>query len=502
MTIDADHKLSLKSIPATVYVFLGVFALRLIVLARLTDSPFLLPTQGDMHFYNEWALRILRGEFTDYHAFYGLPLYPWMLAAIYKVFGYSPFVPGLAQAVLEGATAALVFLIAGRVFGKDGHASWSSRGNAVGLVAAVGWAFFLPAQTYAVVMMPTPWLVCIFWWLVWQIVKRAAVPSPLVIFLFGALIGFAATGIATILFLLPLVVAAIFSHWGSPWNFRFSRFAAAALLLAGVGIGTAPAWAHNRFIARDPVFLSAHSGVNFWIGNNPSANGYPHFPPGLHAGQRAMLADSISGAEAAAGRPLKRSEVSAYWSAKAKAYIAQNPVAWLKLLGVKIANFWNAFQYDDLSIITSFREQGITLPGFRFGIVAALALPGIIFAVVAVPASRWILAAVLLHLLSLLSVFVTERYRLAAVPGLLLFAAFGLWESLALLRLGAIPTHRALRDLARGGDVVRLHPKRRRRALGAGSLQLRPASIGKRSPRRGGAKTELGARLCAGQRRG
>ena len=428
MTTGPGKKWRLKDVPPSGYVFLGGFLARLIVLVRLTESPFLLPAQGDMHFYNEWALRILRGEFTDYHAFYGLPLYPYLLAAIYKLFGYSPFVPGLVQACLEGGTATLIFLIAGRVFGDGLRRGWNSRGNVIGLLAAAGWALFLPAQAYSVVTMPTPWLVCIFWWLVWQIIKRTDVPSPLAIFLFGLLIGFAATGIATILFLLPLLVAALFLRWDSPWRFRYSRLAGVALLLVGVGVGTSPAWAHNRFVARDPVFLSAHSGVNFWIGNNPSANGYPHFPPGLHAGQRAMLADSIAGAEAAAGHPLKRSEVSAFWSAKAKAYITENPVAWVKLLLVKIANFWNAFQYDDLSIITSFREQGITLPGIRFGIVAALALPGIFFAIAAVPASRWILAAVLLHMVSLLSVFVTERYRLVVVPGLLLFAAFGLWE--------------------------------------------------------------------------
>ena len=66
------------------------------------------------------------------------------------------------------------------------------------------------------------------------------------------------------------------------------------LLLVGVGIGTAPCWVHNYVVTRDPVLLSAHSGINFWIGNNPSANGYPRFPPGLHAGQAAMLQDSIT----------------------------------------------------------------------------------------------------------------------------------------------------------------------------------------------------------------
>ena len=60
--------------PAT-YLFGGVFFLRVLALARLTSSPFLLPAQGDMHFYNDWAQRILAGQFTDHQAFYGLPLY-------------------------------------------------------------------------------------------------------------------------------------------------------------------------------------------------------------------------------------------------------------------------------------------------------------------------------------------------------------------------------------------------------------------------------------------
>ncbi|PYM07015.1 MAG: hypothetical protein DMF15_11815, partial [Verrucomicrobia bacterium] len=55
------------------YVFAGVLLIRVVVLARLTVSPFLLPTRGDMHFYDDWAQRILSGQFTDHLAFYGLP---------------------------------------------------------------------------------------------------------------------------------------------------------------------------------------------------------------------------------------------------------------------------------------------------------------------------------------------------------------------------------------------------------------------------------------------
>ena len=99
---------SLRAIPLGVYIFLGVFAFRLVVLVTITGSQFLLPSSGDMFFYNDWALRILRGHWTEHTAFYGLPLYAYLLAGIYKISGYSPFVPGLLQAGCEGGTAVLL----------------------------------------------------------------------------------------------------------------------------------------------------------------------------------------------------------------------------------------------------------------------------------------------------------------------------------------------------------------------------------------------------------
>ena len=147
-----------------------------------------------------------------------------------------------------------------------------------------------------------------------------------------------------------------------------------------------------------------------------------------------MLQDSITQAETAAGHSLKHAEVSAYWSGKAKTFIANHFADWLKLIVLKLRNFWSAFQYDDLSIITSLRQQGVILPGLYFGIVAALAIPGFFFGWRLAPQSRWILAGTLLPMFALLSVFITERYRIVAVPGLLIFAALGLsilWRSFA-----------------------------------------------------------------------
>jgi Flp pilus assembly protein TadD len=405
------------------YIFAGVLLIRVVVLGRLTASPYLLPTRGDMHFYDEWAQRILSGELSDHLAFYGLPGYPYLLAALYKIAGYGPFVPALLQALLEAGTATLIYKVSVGTFSGTGL----RRAQITGVLAALGWAFFVPAQTYAVVLMPTAWFIFIFWLILWRIVSWKNAPTKREALIHGLLVGLAATAIATILFLIPLLVSAILIKPAISAHTQFrTRMGALVLLFLGAAAGTSPCWMHNSLIAHDRVFLSAHSGINFWIGNNPVANGYPRFPPGLRAGQAAMLQDSIDTAESAAGHPLKRGEVSRYWSAKARDYIERCPLAWLRLLTLKLRTFWSAFQYDDLSIITILREQNVTLPGIYFGLVAAFALPAMVLGWKAVPAGRWVTSAIALQMLALLPVFTTERYRLPVVPGLLIFAAFGL----------------------------------------------------------------------------
>lgn len=415
------------------YIFALTFLLRLLSLSRLTASPFLLPAGSDMHFYDQWAKEILSGHWTDYRAFYGLPLYAYGLALIYEMFGSGLFVPGLIQAGLDAGTAVLIYKICVFIF-RAAEPPIATRHVHLSTVAAVGcavgWTLFVPAQGYSIILMPTAAAVFVFWFLMCIILNRETAPLPRHGFIFGLVAGFAAMGAATSLVLIPLALAALFTKWP-----RMPRRtpATAALVLAGALAGSSPCWVHNFFIARDPVFLSAHGGINFWLGNNPEAAGYPSFP-GLHAGQSELLRDSIETAEAASGRELKRSEVSNYWSAKARSYIAANPGAWSRLMARKIANFWNAFEYDDLGVIRNLGEHGVLFPGLHFGVVAIFGLAGLLFVWNGFTQSRWIAAAIALQMLAILPVFVTERYRLVVVPGLLILAALGLarlWDDFA-----------------------------------------------------------------------
>jgi tetratricopeptide (TPR) repeat protein len=417
------------------WLFFLTFAVRLLVLIRFSHSLSFLPEGDDMKFYSDWALRIAHGQWTDHQAFYGLPGYAYCLALIFLlVGGFDPFVVGLLQALFDAGIAVLLWKISREIFSSldpgEKHSPSPRTPDFIGIGAALAWTFFTPAQAFSTVLMPTTWLVCAYYFCLWFAVKTrdASWWKPWIGL--GLFIGVIAMLVATILFAVPLLLVAIFLsvERTKPLPARLPKIAAAiAVLIAGLYVGASPAWIHNYFIAREPVMLSAHSGINFWIGNNPTATGYPKMPPGIRATQEGLLKDSITLAEAAAGRKLTRAEVSKYWSAQANTYISTHFHAWMRLMGVKLGNFWNAYQYDDLSIIKLLSDEGVLTPGVKFGFIAALGLAGLLPTLWRFPKAGWVVAAVLLHMCALLPVFVTERYRLAAVPGLMILGAAGLW---------------------------------------------------------------------------
>lgn len=432
----------LNRIPFALWIFIGAFLFQFFVLNRIAGSRHFLPDGDDMKFYNDWAQKLMGllpwkpGEpnFPG-TAFYGLPGYAYALAGIYTATGgydhwYSPYLLAQLQALFHAGTATFLFLLACHVF-SDGSGDHGRRGKWIGIAAAAAWTLFIPAQVFSAILMPTSWVVCAFWGTVYWIARIHARGSAswwnpwLWIGLFA---GFFAMLVASILMLLPLIIIAIALTVGREKRFGqrcASVVAAVGILMAGVYAGCSPAWIHNYFVAKDPVLLSAHDGLNFYLGNHPTATGYTKIPDGLRASQDGLLKDSLSIPEREAGRQLKRSEASAYWKAKGQKFIRENPGAWMRLLGIKFANFWNNYQYDDLSILKLLKDEGVVLPGLRFGFVAAFAIPGIFFCFVRWPRSRWVIGATILLLVALMPVFITERYRLAAAPGLILIACGG-----------------------------------------------------------------------------
>jgi len=415
--------------------FTIVLVLRLWAATRLSGSDFVVPDSGDMRFYYDWAGRILRG-IPQEGAFYGLPGYPYLLALLLAFPSSIPFQVLLVQCVLDAGTATLLFGLARR-FRPD------RAGVLIGILSAGLWAFHTSAQAYALSLMPSTWGTFLLWALA---AGMLCIPGtrPLSWLALGVATGLSALLISNLLMLGLFGLGCLFL-WcekvpapSPPVRLaRTLRITSALALFAGIALGTAPVWGFHRFVAREPVFLSAHAGLNFFIGNNPLANGYPRTPPGMRASQRGMLRDSITLAENEVGRPLSRAEISNYWEQKARNFIRLDRPAWLRLQALKLFNFWNQFRYDDLGIVALLSDHRILLPGPSWGAIAVAGLPGLILGVALVPASRPLAAVVLLHMASLLPVFVTERYRMLALPGLCLFAAWFAVTTVLQLRSGA-----------------------------------------------------------------
>ncbi len=424
------------------WIFLCAFAFQIAVVERLADSWHFPPSANDTGFYQDWARKI-RGDIpwkagemnSPGTAFYGMPGYPYALAGIFSVTGgfhqeRSPVIVALVQAAMQAGTATLLFLLGLRLFSR--RPEGDRQGFWLGLLASVLWMLFVPAQIFSAVYLSSAWLVLGFWMILHQIITREACRAHFW-FWMGLALGFLAMFAASVLVLLPLLCIAIeYRTLGKGWIARRRRcLAGFALLLAGMALGASPCWLHNFWGARDPVLFSGHDGVNFYIGNHAGADGYTNIPPELPSSQRELLEDSISIAERELGRsPLLRATISQFWKERALLWITHNPFSWVRLLYLKIDNYWNGFQYDDLSLLRSLEDSNLPLPGLRWAHLAPLALAGLL-SVRRWKGLGWAAGAVLLVMAGLLPVFVTERYRLPAAPGLILLSIGGvawLWE--------------------------------------------------------------------------
>src|SRR5207249_9430430 len=97
------------------------------------------------------------------------------------------------------------------------------RAPLIVFVLALGCAFFVPAQAYSAVLMPTTWFVFVFWFVVWRIVRQTGAPGVAECFLLALLIGLTATAVATVLAVVPLIFAALFKADPAVWRNLIAR---------------------------------------------------------------------------------------------------------------------------------------------------------------------------------------------------------------------------------------------------------------------------------------
>jgi tetratricopeptide (TPR) repeat protein len=401
----------------------GVFAvalgLRLAYLLDLSRTPFFNDPQMDAWFHDQWARRLAAGEGSGQDVFFRAPLYPFFLAGLYRL-GADAVAVRVVQFVIGAAGAMLTAAVTYRTLGR-----WGAL-VAGFLVAAYGPLIYFEGELLLVVL-ETP-LYLLAAWATDRGLRRGTAGAWLAA---GAIAGVGSLARPVLLAVVPVVVLALARRRGRAALRPAGLYAAAVLAVL------LPALLHNAIAGGDFVPVASQGGLNYYLGNNPEADGMAALAPEFRQGWKEGVEDARNLAEQAAGRPLKPSAVSAYWFRRALDWAREDPGAFLVHQLRKLAFFWDAFEIPNNQDYYYFSGLSRLFRGpfpHGFALLGPLALAGLwggrrrlAFAWVAVPVT---LMAVIV------AFFVCAKFRAPLVPLLAVWAAAGVTATAAAWRAG------------------------------------------------------------------
>ena len=396
-----------------VAVFALALSARLYYLHEIRASPLFTAPVVDARTYTEEARYFSEVSFAGRPApFWQPPLYPVLLGGLFALAGDDLYLPRLIQAVIGALVCVLICLLGYRVFGAK-----------IGLGAGFAAALYGPLIYFGGELLPTL-LACGLNLLVLLLVIGEGGWGRWLAA--GVLLGLSALAVANVLLFAPVLLG--YLYW------RQRRLRPAAFLLLGCALVIAPVAYRNWAVGGDLVLISHNAGINFYIGNNADYEQTTRIRPGRDWAELVEMPERRAGIE-------QPSAKSRYFFAQSWQYITSEPLDFLSLLAYKGYLFLRGdeiprnrdlyFARNDSSLLSLLLwKKGLAFP---FGLVAPLALLGL-FAFLRSPDSpegRLLALFVACYALSVVLFFVTGRYRLPAVPVLLLFAACGvrvLWQ--------------------------------------------------------------------------
>lgn len=398
-------------------VFIVALAVRLIYVFQIRQTPFFETLGLDAKFYDAWARRIASGT-GEREAFFMSPLYPYFLAAIYRLLGRDLLLVRVIQALIGSGTATLAFVIGHRVFGR-------SAGLIAGFVVALYGALIF----YDGSILITPLLVLLNALCLYLLIRADDRGTPWLYAAAGLSLGLAGIGKATALAFAPVAAAWIWFAWKRA---NAGRVRAVALFALGVALIVVPVTVRNLAVSGDFVLVTSNGGLNFYIGNSEISTGGYVKPEGLDI---VSDPDGELIAEGALGRELKPSEVSSYWYGRARSYIGSDYRGWMRLLVRKLSFAMSSYELPQLeNYYFQKRYSGLlTLPLPAFALIAPLGIVGIALAWRRRQA-RLLALFFATYMATVVAFFVVARYRLPAVPVLAVGSGFAVLEIVRLVR--------------------------------------------------------------------
>lgn len=398
--------------------FAGALAWRLGYISRLGGSILGGSLVSDAETYWTWATWLLEHSWWGKHPFFMGPLYPYSVAGVRALLGGSAVGPDpvlLLQAAWGAAAVVLLADAARRV----------TASPAIGLAIGAWAALYETAVFFDGLVLMESQLFALEALLVWAVTALGdRRPGARALLGLGVLVGLITAGRASSLVLVPVLALVLWPGWrGAAW------------LAAGFVLVAAPIAARNHAIGGEWIPFTYNGGLNLAIGNGPEANGTFVHVTGTQVvtGSHEPEGVSIDGREyvrLTTGEDLSPAASSAWWSARARQWIAANPGRALELTGRRLLLLWNRVEMPQVENIAEFRRVagplGLPWAG-TFALLGPFALLGLGVVLARWGASargaRFAAAYALAMTVAILPFFVTDRYRHHLVPAAFVLAA-------------------------------------------------------------------------------
>ena len=382
--------------------FAGALFVRLLYGFSIRGTALFELPRVDAALFREEALRLLSGGGME-TVFYKPPLFTWLLAALGGLFGDGAGTARFAMLALSALAAPAAASLARPLIGRFGA-----------LLAGAFTALYAPALFYGGELLPASTVLLLNLAMLLALRRAEESERPRLFGAAGVTLGLSALARPTILLFLPLLLV----------RYRRNRLAA-MLLLAGAVVAILPATIHNA-VGGDFVPVSSNGGINFYMGNHEGADGWSARAPELpnEPGEARRAARAL--AEREEGRPLRSSEVSAFWYRRAFVWITSDPAGALSLAARKTYALLNDRDISDNIDIRAVEELSRPLrwTPFRFGLLFALAIPGMIV-LYRTRGGRLLLLYAAAAALPMILFFAVGRFRIPLLPILAVGAAAG-----------------------------------------------------------------------------
>ncbi len=369
---------------------------------------------------DRWARAIAAGEAGPAVYFRG-PLYPYVLAAVYKISGGSNAAAVLFNHVCGTLTSVLVALLAREYFPRR-------TALVAGIVAALYW----PLIYFEGEILVESLFIMLLVLALWRLARAAAVPSIARVLAAGVCLGLAALARPTALILLAMV----------PFVFRLGVASRGAwlrwsgLFAVAFAVILLPATLHNYRGSGALVPVAWSGGLNLYIGNNDQADGRSAFIPGALGAWMGGEDEALTIARDQSGRPLSPAEASSFYADRALEFIGTRPVSALRLTLKKAAMFWEGPELSNEKYIYFFwGRYGLgraPMPGFW--IVGPFALVGLVGLWRRRRELALLYLSLLAYMLAVVAFFVVARLRLPVAPLLIIFAAWTAVDTVSVVR--------------------------------------------------------------------